>query len=341
MPNAAVVNFEAKPYSVELRDIELPRIHSDEVLVEVKAVGVCGSDLHQWTAEHSWPVSYPVVLGHEFSGVVSDIGTSVSHWAKGDRVVSETAAIIDYNNPMTRQGLYNLDPSRKGFGYGVNGAMTRYVGVPARCLHLIPPKVSFDNAALTEPLCVAFSAAIMNTNIRLGDRIIVYGPGPIGLMCAAMARLSGAEVGVVGIEHDKPRLAVAEQYGCTPILLDARDWANQGDGLGVDGVIDAAGVSNTLSQAMDIVRPNGWISKVGWGPEPLGCSLDPLVQKGIRLQGSFSHTWATWERVLRLLGEDLLNLSPLLIKHWSLEDWHEAFESMSSGTIVKAILHPA
>ena len=117
-----------------------------------------------------------------------------------------------------------------------------------------------------------------------------------------MARLCGAEVAVVGLERDRVRLDIARQYGCTPIVDGLADWAKEGDGLGVDGVIDAAGVSATLKSALEIVRPNGWISKVGWGPQPLNFSLDPLVQKNITLQGSFSHNWPIWERVIRLLA---------------------------------------
>jgi alcohol dehydrogenase/L-iditol 2-dehydrogenase len=183
-------------------------------LLEVANVGVCGSDLHQWTADHSWPVNYPVVLGHEFGGFIAEIGKNVSKWKEGDRVVSETAAIIDMNSPMTKVGLYNLDPSRKGFGYGVNGAMTRYVRVPERCLHGVPDQISFEHACLTEPCCVAYSAVVENARLKPGDRVVVLGPGTIGILCAAMARLCGAEVAIVGLESDKHRLEIAKQYGC-------------------------------------------------------------------------------------------------------------------------------
>src|SRR5690242_8052733 len=108
-----VVNFAREKHAVEIRDIPKPTIGPDDVLLEGSAVGVCGSDLHQWTCDHAWPVNYPVVLGHEFGGVIRELGTNVAGWREGDRAVSETAAVIDANNPMTRQGLYNLDPTRK------------------------------------------------------------------------------------------------------------------------------------------------------------------------------------------------------------------------------------
>jgi L-iditol 2-dehydrogenase len=203
----------------------------------------------------------------------------VEGWQEGDRVVSETAAIISPNNPMTRRGLYNLDPTRKGFGYGVNGAMTQYVRVPSRILHHLPDQLPFEQACLTEPCCVAYNAVVKNARIEPGDRVIVLGPGTIGILCAAMARLCGAEVAIVGLPQDAHRLEIAKQYGCEVIIGDAKPWAQQRDGLGCDGVIDAAGASITLKIALDIVRPAGWISKVGWGPQPLGFNIDPLVQK--------------------------------------------------------------
>lgn len=337
----AVVNYAEKKYSVELREVPRPVIGDDDVMLQVEAVGVCGSDLHQWTSNHSWPVNYPVILGHEFSGTIVSIGKGVSGWSVGDRVVSETAAIIDSNSPLTRQGLYNLDPSRKGFGYGVDGAMTRYVKVPSRILHRVPETLSLVKASLTEPCCVAYSATVVNASINPGDYILVLGPGPIGLLCAALARLQGAIVGVAGLESDLTRLKIAEKYGCEVLINNVEEWARQGDRLGVDGVIDAAGVSATLKTALNLVRPNGWISKVGWGPQPLDFSLDPLVQKNIRLQGSFSHNWPIWERVLRLLSTGLLDIDPIIGGEWSLEAWKEAFETMHSGQIVKAILRPS
>lgn len=341
MKSAAVVNFAPEKGSVELRELECPEIGSEDVLLEVANVGVCGSDLHQWTADHSWPVNYPVVLGHEFGGNIVEVGSAVEGWQKGDRVVSETAAIIDQRNPMSRRGLYNLDPTRKGFGYGVNGAMTRYVRVPSRILHSVPDSLPFEYACLTEPCCVAYNAVVRNARIEPGDRVVVLGPGTIGILCAAMARLCGAEVALVGLESDRRRLEIAkENYGCEGIVGSPDDWARARDGLGCDGVIDAAGASATLKIAIDVVRPAGWISKVGWGPQPLGFNLDPLVQKNITLQGSFSHNWPIWERVLALLTSGQLNVKPIIGGVWPLDQWHEAFEKMHHGEVVKSVLKP-
>src|SRR5688572_32871511 len=112
MNDVGVVNYGPKPHCVELRELPRATIRPDEVLLEVQAVGVCGSDLHMWECTHSWPVNYPVVLGHEFAGIISEVGSAVLGWSIGDRVASETAAVVDPNNPFTRQGLHNLDPTR-------------------------------------------------------------------------------------------------------------------------------------------------------------------------------------------------------------------------------------
>ncbi len=340
MNSPAVVNFSSAPHSVELRELPRPDYGPDDVLLEVEFVGVCGSDLHQWTGSHSWPVNYPVVLGHEFGGRVLETGSAVRDWKSGDRVVSETAAVIDPASPLTRAGLYNLDPNRKGFGYGVNGAMTRFVRVPARCLHRVPDELPMVEAALTEPCCVAYNAVVNNARVRPGDRVLVLGPGPIGILCAAMARLMGAQVALVGLERDRPRLEIARRYGCETIVGDAAAWARARDGMGADGVIDAAGASAALKTALDLVRPNGWISKVGWGPQPLNFSLDPLVQKNVTLQGSFSHNWPVWERVLALMAARQLDVRPIIGGTWKLPDWSAAFETMHRGDIVKAVLSP-
>ncbi|MFD2200087.1 zinc-binding dehydrogenase [Shivajiella indica] len=339
--SVAVVNYAEPKGSVELREIPIPEIGEEDILLEVENVGVCGSDLHQWTSDHSWPVNYPVVLGHEFGGKIAALGSRVKGWKVGERVVSETAAVIDSLNPMSRTGLYNLDPTRKGFGYGVNGAMTRFVRVPSRCLHHVPEQLGFEEACLTEPCSVAYNAVVGNSNVKPGDRVLIIGPGTIGILCAAVARLCGAEVGILGLEKDKSRLEIAKGYGCDPLIGDAAmEWSKKRDGLGADLIVDAAGVSPTLKIAMDLVRPNGQITKVGWGPQPCNFSLDPIVQKNVRLQGSFSHNWPIWEKVIGLLASGALNVKPIIGGVWPITEWKKAFELMHEGKVVKSVLKP-
>jgi alcohol dehydrogenase/L-iditol 2-dehydrogenase len=341
-----LVNHAKDPHSVELRELAIPEIGEDDVLFAVRSAGVCGSDLHQYSGKQSWQVNYPVVLGHEFSGVVAKVGSRVRGFAEGDRVVSETAAVLPPDSAFVRQGLYNLEPKRLGFGYGVNGAMAPFVKVPARCLHKIPDSLSFEKAALTEPCAVAYNAVCVNSRLRPGDTVAVIGPGPIGLLCARMAKLAGAgHLAVIGIPADAKRLEVARALGAETVLgaqgEDAAAWAKSfGDGYGVDLVIDAAGVSASLKLALDIVRPAGQITKVGWGPQPLNFSLDQLVQKAVTLQGSYSHNWPIWEKVISLLASGKLDLDPILNRVSPLTAWRETFEDMHAGEIVKGVLIP-
>jgi len=342
----AVVQTEMKKGAVELRDMPVPEIAENEILMRVRGVGVCGSDVHQYHATQSWSVRVPVILGHEFCGEIAAVGKAVRGYAEGDRVASETAAEINHDSPLTRRGMYNLDPDRRGFGYDIHGAMARYVKVPARLLHRIPKNVPFEVAAMTEPCCVAYQATVVNAHIRPGDTVIVIGPGPIGLLCATMARLSGAgHVIIAGTTRDKGRMEIGLKAGCTHAVdVQTQDMAallsGLGDGLGADVIIDSAGASASLKSALDWVRPAGHISKVGWGPQPMNFSMDPLVKKAVTLQGSFSHTWAVWERVLEMLGTGQLDPRPFLSRVAGIDDWKSCFDGMHDGSLIKAVLTP-
>ena len=341
----AVVHYALEPCSVELREIAEPTPRLGEVLVRVRAVGVCGSDLHQYHNTQSWQVRVPVVLGHEFAGVIEAVGEGVEGWRVGERVACETAAVICGECAYCRTGRYNLCPQRLGFGYGVNGAMTRYVRVPARILHRLPENLSFEDAAMTEPCCVAAHAVIECSQPKPGDLIVVFGSGPIGLLCLQMAKLfSPRKAILVGLSTDGVRLQIAESVGADAILYADHDdieaiVRREGDGLGADLVIDAVGSSAVLEPCLRITRPDGQITKVGWGPEPLGYSLDPIVGKNLRLQGTFSHSWGTWERVLTLMGAGKLKLAPMR-RIFPLEAWREAFHAMERRHAVKSLLLP-
>ncbi len=342
----AVVQYELRDGAVELREMPVPEIGAGEVLLRVRGVGVCGSDVHQLHNTQSWTVKVPVILGHEFCGEIAALGSGVNGFQEGERVASETAAEVDVESPLTRQGMYNLDPARRGFGYEIHGAMAEYVKVPARLLHRIPKHVPFEVAAMAEPCCVAFQATVVNARIRAGDVVVVVGPGPIGLLCATMARLSGAgHVILAGMSRDRSRMEIGLRAGATRAVdTQAEDMkavlAGLADGLGADVIIDSTGASGSLGSALDWVRPAGHITKVGWGPEPMGFSMDPLVKKAVTLSGSFSHTWPVWERVLSMLGTGQLDPRPYLSKVAGLDAWRDCFDGMHRGGYVKAVLTP-
>ncbi len=342
---SAVVQYDLTPMSVELREILLPPIGDDDVLLRVGAVSVCGSDVHQAHCTHSWAVNVPVVLGHEFCGTVAQTGRAVRNFREGDRVVSETAAIICGECEMCRSGRYNLCPHRKGFGYGVDGAMAEYVKVPARCLHRIPDSLSFEIACLAEPHSVAYNAMCVNSHVRPGDLVVVFGPGPIGLLCARMAALSGASPLIVaGLRGDAPRLDAARDLGATRTVNvqdeDIDEIVRSYRPLGADVVCDASGASRPLEAALKIARPDGQVTKVGWSPSELPFNTNSIVQKNLRLQGSFSHNFVVWERVIHLLAEGLTRPETIIGLKAGLDEWREAFDAMHDGRVIKSVLVP-
>jgi L-iditol 2-dehydrogenase len=345
LTQSAVVQYALEPLAVELREVPVPGIGDEDVLLRVGAVSVCGSDVHQAYNTQSWPVNVPVILGHEFSGTIAGAGRAVKGFREGDRVVSETAAAICGDCLMCRTGRYNLCPGRKGFGYGINGAMASFVKVPARCLHRIPDSLPFGLACLAEPHAVAFNAMCVNSTIRPGDFVVVLGPGPIGLLCARMAALAGADpLIVVGLHADLPRLQTATRLGATRVIdaerEDAPGVVRELNPLGADLVCDATGASNALAVALALARPDGQVTKVGWSPELLPTDINPLVQKNLRLQGSFSHTFPTWERVVHLLDRRLTLPDEIVGLTSPLAGWREAFDAMHSGRVIKSVLTP-
>ena len=160
----------------------------------------------------------------------------------------------------------------------------------------------------------------------------MLGPGPIGILCGAIARLCGAEVAIVGLENDRARLDVARQYGCE---ADRRRCDRVGRARSTAWAPTASSMRPAFRprcrRRSTSCGPAGWISKVGWGPQPVGFSLDRLVQKNVTLQGSFSHNWPIWERVIRLIATGALDVRPITGGVWPLAEWHEAFETMHSG----------
>ena len=342
----AVVQYALTPMAVALREVPVPEIGPSDVLLRVGAVSVCGSDVHQAYATHSWPVNVPVTLGHEFGGTVAAAGRQVSGFREGARVVSETAAEICGACLMCRTGRYNLCPARKGFGYGVDGAMAEYVKVPSRCLHALPDSLPFELACLTEPHCVAYNAMCGNAAIRPGDAVLVLGPGPIGLLCARMAALSGANPLIVaGLAADTDRLATALKLGATHTVNIQADSLEEVvrslSPLGADVVCDASGASRPLDAALKLVAPDGQVVKVGWSPDQVPVDLNPLVQKNVRLQGSFSHNYPIWERVIHLLARGLTRADLVVGLRTDLAGWRGAFDAMHSGRVIKSVILPA
>ena len=340
----ALVKYADEANKVEVRDVPKAEMNDNQVLLKVAAIGVCGSDIHMWRQHHSWPIKIPLILGHEFSGTVEAIGKNVAGFHIGNAVTCETACQVCGTCLYCRSGRYHLCPSRLGFGALNDGSMCEYIAVRPDILHHIPKNVSLEYASLTEPCCVAANAIFEMSSIKPGDTVAIQGAGAIGILCMQMAKLCGAGTLIIlGTDIDENRLRIAKEIGAHYALNIQRDnpmdiLKTIGDGYGADLVVDATGASAALIQSMEMVRPLGQITKVGWGPQPFNHSLDLLVKKSARLQATFSHTYVTWERVLTLMSTGQLILDPIIGGVYSLDKWQEAFEDMETGKNIKSVL---
>ena len=342
----AVVKYGCEPKQVELRDVPVPEIGSEDVLLRVAATGVCGSDIEMWHHNVTWQVNTPVIQGHEFSGTIEKAGDKVTGFQAGDRVTSETHAYVCGRCFFCKSGLINLCPDRLGFGYGTDGAFTSYVRVPARALHRIADNVPFEHAALTEPACVAYNALVERVRVRPGEPLMVIGPGPIGLFCVQMARISGAwPIVLVGMPADRGRLDVGKKLGATHTLVAGEDDVVATvmaltDGLGAATIADAAGRTKAVELSLATIMRTGQIVKIAWGPQPLDLSLDPLLSKAVDLHGTFSHTHRTWKAVLALMSAGALDMGAMISEVLPITEWERAYELVDSRQGVKVVLTP-
>jgi len=329
-----------------VREVSVPVIGADDVLVETAYIGICGSDPHMHHNKVSYKVNVPLILGHEFAGTIAEVGANVKGWKVGDRVTSETHADFCGKCVMCRTNNYHVCRERKGYGFQIDGAFAKYVKVPSRILHKVPDNVTLKEAALTEPMCVAYSSLVKHSPLKPGDLVVIIGPGPIGLLCTKMAAILGAsDIVVVGTDGDDARMEIAKKLGATmtinssqqdpvPLIMALRD------GYGADLVVDAAGFSPTLKLSLDVVRPCGQINKIGWGPGPVGFSLDQLIVKAVALQGTFSHNWDVWEKCLVLMGEKTVDLNEIITHELPLDQWQKGFDLMESKEGLKIVLTP-
>ncbi|WP_198543704.1 zinc-binding dehydrogenase [Petroclostridium xylanilyticum] len=342
----AVVKYDNVDGATELREVPIPEIGPDDVLVKVAYIGICGSDPHMHHNKVTYKVNVPLILGHEFSGTIEKIGENVKGYQIGDRVTAETHADYCGKCILCRTNNYHVCRERKGYGFQTDGAFAKYVRVPSRILHKVPENVSLKEACLTEPLCVAYSSLVKHSNMKPGDLVVIIGPGPIGLLCTKVASLIGAsDIIVIGTDGDEGRLEKAKELGATltissskenpvPIIMGMRD------GYGADIVVDTAGFSPTLKLSMDVVRPCGQINKIGWGPKPVDFSLDPLISKAVTVNFTFSHNWDIWEQCLVLMNKKAVDLNQLITHELPLDKWQEGFELIESKKGLKVVLTP-
>ncbi len=342
----AVVKTQKGDGYVQLMDVEKPEIKADEVLIRVRAVSICGSDLHIWHDEHPyWP---PMTMGHEFSGDIVEIGSQVKGWEVGDRVVSETRTETCGVCRYCQTGVPQVCPNKRPPGIGINGAMARFVAMPAGLLHRMPDNVPYDAAAVTEPTAVCLHGIIERTGINAGDNVVVLGPGPIGLMSIQLAKLAGASnlIAVGTPRSANLRLKKAKEIGADVIInLGEHDpvevVSDLTKGYGSDMVIEAAGSSEAIKMAFDLVRRHGKICALGInGKETTDVPWDKAIFKAVQLTFCFSSSWQSWETVLQLMEKGMLKPEEIITHKLPLEQWREAFEALENREAIKVILEP-
>ena len=325
--------------SMELLDRPKPDPAPDEALVAVDYAGMCGSDAGIYEFESAFErMDLPTVIGHEYAGRVVEVGDAVTKFAVGDRVVERPIRAcgdcyqcdIGEENVCQRAAITGVDH---------DGAYEPYLAVPERALHPVPDDVDQRHAATVEPTSVGARAVIENSRVRAGDRVMVEGPGPIGLLTAQIARAQGGDVVVTGVGQDADyRLPLAEDLGFETINVaedDAEERRDElTDGVGYDVVFDTTGHPSGLTGAVDAVRKGGQIVLVGQTGETT-MPYSPLVRGEVDVQCSYASTYQDFEHALRLIGRGEVDAATLVDDRFSLLDADEAFEAFLAGETVK------
>jgi D-xylulose reductase len=298
---------------LSLRDIDLPAtLGPDDVRIKLHTVGVCGSDVHYYThgAIGSFIVKSPMVLGHEASGTVSEIGANVRSLAVGDRVCMEPG-VPNFRSKATRLGLYNVDPDVTFWATPpIHGCLTGSVVHPAAFTFKLPDSVTFEEGAMVEPFAVGMQAAT-RARIKPGDVAVVLGAGPIGIM-VALAALAGGCSKVLLSDVHQPKLDIAGRYpGIIPVNITKRDLLDvvksETGGWGADVVFDASGAAKAIA-----------------------FNIPGAIGKELRIETVFRYA-NMYERALNLIGSGKVDLKPLISSTFDFERSIEAFERAAEG----------
>ena len=327
---------------MDFYELDVPKAEGDKVLIKVAYTGICGSDVHTFKGEYINPTE-PVVLGHEFSGVVVAVGENVTKVKVGDRVTSETTFETS-TDIYTHDRLYNLAMMRKGIGTQQNGSMANYVLSREESVHILPDSLSYEGAAMTEPLACCVHAMYQKSQLSLHDKIIITGPGPIGLYLLQIAKHIGAFVIMTGITQDAERLAMAKELGADVIVnTQEEDLAEvvlkYTDGYGVDKAYDASGATAAVNQVLPLMKKRGQFVQVGLFAKPIvEIDTNSIIQREILYTGCRSQNPFDWPIALHLLNSGAINIDKMITKKFPLEEWRSAFEAAISGKEVKVMI---
>ncbi|MCD6509075.1 MAG: zinc-binding alcohol dehydrogenase family protein [Thermoprotei archaeon] len=329
------------PYDIRVEDVDKPSPSRGEVVIRVKAAGICGTDLHSYRGKHPF-LRPPRIPGHEFSGYVAEIGEGVTGIEVGERVVVEPLISCGRCDACIR-GEYNVCRNLKVLGVHVDGAFAEYVKVPAEKVYRLPKGVSYEDGALIEPLAVAVHVT-RRGKIGLGDSIAILGSGPIGLLIAQVARCAGARR-IIMTDVLGYRLRLAERLGAD-VTINAKDEdpvrriLEETNNMGVDVAIEAAGAPPTPAQALRVTKPHGRVVIIGFFEMPsVQLNILDIVAKELHVYGSRVY-WHDFATAIELLSEDKIDVRSLVTHKYRLEEAKEAFEVLDKkiGRPIKVLL---
>ncbi|WP_137931450.1 NAD(P)-dependent alcohol dehydrogenase [Mesorhizobium comanense] len=325
-----------KKGELSLREIALPLdVGPDDVKVAIHTVGVCGSDVHYYThgAIGSYVVRAPMVLGHEASGTVVDVGANVTTLKAGDRVCMEPG-VPNLSSRAAKLGIYNVDPDVRFWATPpVHGVLAPYAVHPAAFTYKLPDNVSFAEGAMVEPFAIGMQAA-SRARIVPGDVAVVVGCGPIGIMIA-LAALAGGCSKVLISDFSAPKLEIAAQYpGIVPVNIGERSLADAvaaaTGNWGADIVFEASGSPKAFAGLFDVVRPGGAVVLVGLPVEPVALDVPAAISKEVRIETVFRYA-NIFDRALQLIASGKVDLKPLITGTYAFADSIKAFERAAQG----------
>jgi 2-desacetyl-2-hydroxyethyl bacteriochlorophyllide A dehydrogenase len=311
--------------NVRIEDTPRPEIRDDEVLVNVKAVAICGSDLHAYKGM-SKRRKPPLVMGHEFSGEIIKVGKKVKRFSNGERVVVEPLISCGKCKPCTR-GKTNVCENRKLIGLQLSGAFAEYVSVIENKCYKLPNNVSFEEAALVEPLAVAVHAVNI-TPIEKGDTILIIGSGTIGLLTVQVTRNCNAGKIITTDVYDY-LLDVAKNLGANVVINTKNDdplKTISSDFGGVDVVFEAVGLQETVQQALSLVRCGGCVTLIGMFQDKMELNMLNVAVKEIMIQGSYGYTSDDFKQALKLIASGKVKVKPLITHVLPLIDIAKGFD---------------
>jgi 2-desacetyl-2-hydroxyethyl bacteriochlorophyllide A dehydrogenase len=328
------------------KDVPDPEIHENEVLVRVKACGICGSDVNGMDGSTGRRIP-PLIMGHEASGVIEGTGKDVKTWEKGDRVTFDST-IYQLNDWFTLKGMYNLSDNREVLGvspgsYKRHGAFAEYIAIPQHILYRIPDPVTFEQAAMAEAAAVALHA-INLSKIKTGDNCVIAGSGMIGLFLIKLLKISGAAK-IIALDINNKSLERAYKAGADYTFIPEKNITDKIKtilkGLGADISFDAAGKGDTVNLAIELVRKGGIVILIGNSSPVVDFPLQKVVTGEIQVLGSCAIR-GEYEVILELLQTGKLSVDDQISVIAPLSDGALWFKKLynKEGDLSKVILIP-